>query len=330
MPIDLQSLLRALADGGWHSGEALARRFEVTRAAVWKQVAKLDRLGLTVEALPGAGYRLSRPLDLLEAEALTAALGPAAARLVERLDVVGEIDSTNRHLLGRPPRPGAMSVCVAEFQHAGRGRRGRTWTQPYAAGLCLSVGWQFAETPPELAALTLAIGVAARRVLFRHARVAVELKWPNDLVFRDRKLGGILVELAAEAQGRCHVVAGLGINVAMPRALLAAVSDWPGGAVDLAEATGGAPPARAALAGALVDALAQLFSTYAATGFAPYRAEFEAADYLNGRPVRVAETGGALQGTARGLDADGALRVEVAPGSCRRVISGDVSVRAGP
>jgi BirA family biotin operon repressor/biotin-[acetyl-CoA-carboxylase] ligase len=327
--MDSASLLRVLADGHSHSGQALAARFGVTRAAVWKQVAKLERWGLTVEALPGVGYRLPRGLDLLDVGAVAAQLGPAASRVVERLDLFDEIDSTNAYLLRRRPAPGAMTVCLAEFQKAGRGRRGRAWRAPFAAGLCLSAGWHFFDAPPELPALTLAVGVAARRALEQVARVAVELKWPNDLVWEDRKLGGILVELVAEAQGSCHVVAGIGVNVAVPPEALSRLSDWPKGAVDLGAATGGAPPSRAALAAALVEALAELFGAWEDSGFAPYRSEYAAADYLDGRRVRVEDVSGALVGTARGLDDDGALRVEVAPGRYRRVISGDVSVRLG-
>ncbi len=327
-----QALLRVLADGRTHSGAALARQFGVTRAAVWKQIAKLERFGLDVQAVPGSGYRLAEPLDLLDAQVLAAALGPTAARAVEGLEVLAETDSTNGRLLERPPAPGRMSVCLAEFQHAGRGRRGRAWIAPFASGLCLSAGWRFPETPPDLSALTLAVGVVTRRVLAQVAGLEIELKWPNDLVWDARKLGGILVELAVEAQGGCHVVVGLGLNVAVPPALLGAVSDWPRGAVDLRAALGGAPPARTALAAALVEAFAELFASYAGTGFGPYRAEFEAADHLRGRRIRVADAAGGLVGTARGLEADGALRVEIgdATGRFARVISGDVSVRAAP
>ena len=326
-----ESLMRALADGRCHSGEALAERFGVTRAAVWKQVGKLEQWGLGVEAVPGLGYRLDRALDLLDADAVLAALSPRTSARIARFDVLTDVDSTNARLLDAAlPEPGAMTACIAEHQRAGRGRRGRSWSAPLAAGLCLSAGWQFAETPPELSALTLAIGVAARGVLERLCGVTVELKWPNDHVWDDRKLGGILVELVAEAQGACHAVAGVGINVAMPAALLAGISDWPRGATDLHEATGGTPPRRAVLAAALLDALADLFAEYAASGFAPYRQRFAQADHLYGRPIAVDDAAGRLTGLARGIDADGALLVETADGARRRVISGDVTIRALP
>jgi BirA family biotin operon repressor/biotin-[acetyl-CoA-carboxylase] ligase len=199
---------------------------------------------------------------------------------------------------------------------------------PLGGGICLSLGWQFAGMPAEPGALALAVGVAVRRVLERVAGLAIALKWPNDLVFDERKLGGILVELAAEAQGGVHVVAGIGINVALPPAVLPALSDWPRGAIDLKTALGCEPPPRTALVGALVNELAELSHDYPIHGFAAYRREWRAADFLRGRAVRLDEPAGSLFGTAIGIDAGGALLVELEGGERRRVVAGDVSVRS--
>ena len=168
----------------------------------------------------------------------------------------------------------------------------------------------------------------ARRALARVAGVDVSLKWPNDLVWDERKLGGILLELTAEGQGGCHVVAGIGINVELPSQMLATLSDWPRGAADLATAVHGAPPSRAALAVALIEELASLFTEYSNEGFRAYREDWRAADYLKGRRVRIDEAGGPVLGTAVGIEADGALLIETSAGACRRVIAGDVSVRS--
>ena len=324
----IERLLHALADGRTHSGEELARAFGVTRAAIWKQVAKLEDFGLVVEAVPGAGYRLAQRLDLLDAQALRAALEPAVAAQLKKLEVFTELDSTNRRLLAAAPSVGSLDVCIAEFQKQGRGRRGRRWDAPLGSGICLSVGWQFAGMPAEPAALTLAVGVAVRRVLERVAGLTISLKWPNDLVFDDRKLGGILLELKAEAHGGAHVVVGVGLNVALPTALLPTLSDWPRGAIDLKTALGSEPPQRAVLAGALVNELAALLADYPTRGFAAYRTEWRSADFLRGRSVRLDEPTGGVLGTAVGIDADGALLVETEGGKRKRVVAGDVSVRS--
>lgn len=323
----LEPLLRALSDGRTHSGEELAHAFGVTRAAVWKQVAKLADFGLDVEGVPGSGYRLRRPLDLLDAAAVRAALDAGVAARLAKLEVFTEIDSTSTYLRAAPPPPGKLDVCLAEFQTVGRGRRGRPWTAPLGSGLCMSVGWQFAGMPAGPGPLTLAAGVAARRALERVAGITIGLKWPNDLVFDERKLGGILLELAAEAHGGAHVVVGIGLNVSLPEGLARSLSDWPRGAVDLKTALGREPPPRAVLAASLVDELAALFVDYPAHGFAAYRTEWRSADFLRGRAVRLDDPGGTIDGRAVGIDADGALLVE-ASGGRKRVVAGDVSVRS--
>lgn len=329
MRLGPEALLVRLADGRALSGEALAAEFGVTRAAIWKQIRKLERFGVVVEAERARGYRLARPIDLLDAAAIRACWPAGCEPPVRRLDVVAVTASTNHMLLERhAPPPGRVDVCVAEFQTAGRGRHGRRWTAPFGAALNLSAAWHFTEPPPDLPALTLAIGVAASRALERAAAVRPALKWPNDLVFDERKLGGILVELDAEAHGPCRVVAGIGVNVAMPDVQLAAVSDWPRGAVDLATAARpAAAPSRSTLAAVLVEELARTFAIYADAGFAAFADEWRRRDFLRDRPVRVGAAGARVEGTARGIDADGALRLELEDGSRRRIVSGDVSVR---
>jgi BirA family biotin operon repressor/biotin-[acetyl-CoA-carboxylase] ligase len=178
----------------------------------------------------------------------------------------------------------------------------------------------------ELPALTLSLGVAVRRVVGALTGAEIGLKWPNDLVHENRKLGGILVETATAASGGCRVVAGLGLNVAFPAETLAAIGDWENGATDLSAITRGAPPSRTELALALIAAFADLLASYAATGFAPYRDEWRGADSLKGRLVRVQAPSAQWLGTAAGIDDDGALVVVTSDGN-RRIVSGEVSVR---
>lgn len=248
---------------------------------------------------------------------------------VDAVEVFAELESTNRYLLDNAPdRPSTLQVCIAEFQTRGRGRRGREWYAPRHAGLCLSAGWIFARSPPDPATIALAAGVVARRVLESVCCVTVSLKWPNDLIWGRRKLGGILVELASPARQRCHVVVGIGINVALPVETLATISDWPGGAVDLRTALRGEVPDRTALAASLCVGLGNLFVDYERAGFDEYRDAWRRADHLVDAAV-VVQRGEMqqLRGTARGIDDDGALLVTDASGEVHRVISGDVSVR---
>lgn len=324
-----ESLLQILADGQRHSGERIAEILGVTRASVWKRAKKLRAWGLNLQAEPGRGYRLAAPIELLNRDSLAEAIRHRAEFELERIDVFTEIASTNGYLIDNPPtKADALTVCLAEYQSAGRGRRGRHWRTPLGAGLCLSLGWRFAESPPQLTALPLAVGVGARRAIRQIAGIDLRLKWPNDLVVGERKLGGILVELAAEAQGQSHVVIGVGVNIAMPDEFLAAVCDWPAGAIDLRLAQPDSSVGRHALCSMLICEIGKILENFTESGFARFADEWRQADHLQGRQVVVQRSNGQINGVAVGVDEDAALLVDVAGQGVLRIVSGDVRVRA--
>jgi BirA family biotin operon repressor/biotin-[acetyl-CoA-carboxylase] ligase len=318
-------LLRLLADGELHSGEELAAALDVSRAAVWKRLQQLEEWGLALEARAGSGYRLEAPLDLLDAAAIEGGLPQAARDMLRQLEVHESLPSTSDRLLAVTDLPaGRFDACLAEFQSAGRGRRGRQWVAPFASGLCLSVSWSFRDAPAALGALSLASGVAALRALGRAGFGGLSLKWPNDIVHGDAKLGGILIDLRGEAAGPAYVVVGIGINVRLPRSARDRLAADGVAAVDLASL--GDPPARSRLAALLIAELAQALVEFGARGLSAFEGEWSQADALAGRPVRVLQGSEALEGVARGVDGDGALLLEVG-GHRRRVLSGEVSVR---
>jgi BirA family biotin operon repressor/biotin-[acetyl-CoA-carboxylase] ligase len=324
-------VLRLLADGERRSGEAIAAALGMSRAAVWKQVKRLEALGLVVDVRRGAGYRIDPPLDVLDAGVIRAALPPGTAARLDSLDVMTHVRSTNSQLFdGARPRPGRMAACLAEYQSGGRGRRGRSWLAPPGRGLCLSVAWTYPTQPVGVESLGLVAGAVVRRMLTTRAEVAVGIKWPNDLIVDDRKLGGILVELSAEGHGSCFVVVGIGINVTATPSLADMASTCgvlrP---IDLATATAGRSPTRNALAAALIEAFAEMFEHYPATGFSAYRGLIAEADYLYGRTVTVESPAGPIAGRAMGIAADGRLRVE-RDGAIHEIVAGDVSVRPRP
>ena len=318
-------ILRLLADGEIHSGEELAAALGISRAAVWKRLQQLEEWGLSLEAHAGSGYRLESPMDLLDASAIESELPQAVRGMLRRLEVRETLASTNDRLLAVTDLPaGRFDACLAEFQGAGRGRRGRHWVAPFASGLCLSVSWSFRDAPAALGALSLAAGVATLRALGRAKFGGLSLKWPNDIVRGDAKLGGILIDLRGEAAGPADVVIGVGINLRLPRAARERLATEGVEAVDLASL--GKPPARSELAAVLIAELAQALVEFGARGLAAFADEWSRADSLAGRPVRVLQAGQPLEGVARGVDGDGALLLEVR-GRRQRILSGEVSVR---
>ena len=321
------ALLVSLADGAWHTEEALAAVVHAEPAQIRDHLAAMSLMGLEMESEPGKGIRPLRRLDPLDADRIRSCMSADVLQRTARLEVFTELDSTNAHLLGAPaPAPGYLTAALAEFQHAGRGRRGRTWNMPLGSGIGLSVGWSFAETPGDLAALSLAAGVVTRRGIKALSGCAPALKWPNDLVWDHRKLGGILVETASRQGGSCHVVVGLGLNVSMGSEGLKTVGEHPGSATDLETMTTARPPPRNALAAGLIEGYCEMFRTFGDSGFGAYHDSFREADYLRRRPVMVADGPNRLSGIAEGVDASGALIVMTATGT-RRIVSGDVTVR---
>jgi BirA family biotin operon repressor/biotin-[acetyl-CoA-carboxylase] ligase len=324
-----KGLLERMADGRPRSRRALANSLDLGIDELERELERLKALGLEILEGDGGELRLAEPIDWIDVASVEASLDPGLRPHIDRIERFFDLESTNRHLLGQPaPDAGRMRVAIAEYQHAGRGRRGRRWTMSPGAGVALSASWRFDRVPSRLTALSLAVGAAARRAIHDVAGLDVGLKWPNDLVVDGGKLGGILVEHAQIAGGRAHVVAGIGINVHVPETLLSVVSDWPGGARDLARATSVAID-RSLLAGALIERLVELFLEFATTGFEPYRAEWLAAHLLNGATVELRTDRGTDVVTVLGIESDGALIVENCTGETQRILSGDVTLRGG-
>lgn len=314
-------ILELLSDGIFHSGTDLGRCLGISRAAVHKHIAALSEQGVAIRRVPGRGYKLASGIRLLDAGHIEALLeAPASPVMVE---VVEEISSTNRQVIQNPPPPGVAKVCVAEIQHTGRGRRGRSWVASPYRNLMLSLAWNFPSWPETVTMLSLSAAVAAARAVERVTPGPLGLKWPNDLMWGDRKLGGLLIELEGESGGRCLAVLGLGVNVEVSAADGAAIDQpW----TDLLSVTGDAVD-RNVLAAACIEEFSAMLVRFPESGFGDDRVQWNRRDSLLGRPVRVETETGAVQGEARGVDEFGRLVVVDDRGGVRHLISGEVSVR---
>lgn len=315
-------VLRLLASGVVLTGPELARQLGVSRAAVWKQIDILRRRGLDIVS-DARGYRLARPLDLLDVDRVRRGVSAALRRRLGRIENRWRLDSTSSEVARRAPGLPDLSFVFADWQDAGRGRRGRQWLSPPARNLQFSCLKRFAGGYAALSGLSLAVGVAAAGALEDCGAGGVALKWPNDLVHDDAKLGGILVELGGEFMGPCHAVIGIGINLDLPAAVRRSL-DRP--CTDLADLCAGAPPSRNELAAALVGRLVEALDAFDAAGFSACAAAWAARDALAGRRIRIDDPRGGFEGIAEGVDARGALRVHTAAGM-RTVDSGEITVR---
>lgn len=300
----LQQALTLLADGEFHSGEELGALLGVSRAAAWKILKKFELLGVDLLSVKGKGYRINGGLDLLDKSKIF-------SQQCSSLDVnvFTQLDSTNSYLL-RQTQP-ARQVCLAENQTAGRGRRGRVWVSPFAQNLYLSIGWDFEGGIAVLEGLSLAIGLAVVRSLRRHGVSGLKLKWPNDILYDDKKLGGILIEMNGDPSGYCLAVVGVGLNVSMHGSQSSSIGQpWINLNHILAEQELSII-SRNQLASSLLDELVIILSSYQLDGFSSYRDEWvRVAAYMN-QSVSVHSGNVVRIGVMRGVDITGGLLLDI-------------------
>lgn len=311
-----QQLLQLLADGEFHSGEQIGRQLDISRAAINQQIQHLKPLGLDIFSVTGKGYRLARPIELLDPAVLEA----AGAAPVQCLAV---IDSTNQYMLSRLSSWQPGECVLAECQTAGRGRRGREWISPFAGQMIMSMYWRLEQGMAAAMGLSLVVGVALAETLAAAGYPDIGLKWPNDLYARGQKLAGILVEMSAIAGSACHLVIGVGMNLGMPSQMAEQISQpWTALAALRDE-----PVARNALTADFILRLREALATFARDGLTPFQTRWNQLDIYRDQPVRLLLADEEIRGIARGIDAQGALLLEQADRQVYRYIGGEISVR---
>ena len=317
------TLMDILADGQFHSGTELGAVTGCTRSAVWKVIHTLQDSGIEIYSVRGKGYRLSSQIELLDAEKICSHLNQNTKQFLQEIDVHFELASTNAHLLESVSSDNICGVaCLAERQTSGRGRRGRTWVSPFGGNLYLSLLWRFSGGASQLAGLSLAMAIAVVRALREFGLDSVAVKWPNDILVSNRKLAGILLELAGEASGPCSVVVGIGLNLQASSAAMSTIDQpWTDIETELEKSVG-----RNELAGRLLHHLLSSIHEFEQDGLAPFLHEWQTHDSFAGREVVLHMPGEDIRGVVRGVDDTGALLLAQA-GRVRRFHSGEISMR---
>ena len=320
-------LVESLADGRFHSGTEIAQVMGISRAGVWKHVRRLENFGLEVVSVPGKGYRLTRSIELLDAQKILEGMDSAAQALMGPLRIENVLESTNSTLMQMATggAPNATAV-LAEFQTQGRGRIGRNWLSPLAGGICLSLLWRF-QDPRQVAGLSLAVGVALVRALKSIGADHIALKWPNDLLWQGAKLGGILIEIAGEAHGSCAVVIGVGLNIDLPEVMETHIDQ---SVTDLRRVLGGKTGLRNATVSGFLSHLLKLLETYAEEGLPAYLPEWRAIHGDCGKPAVVLVGDQSVTGKVVDVSPEGFLIFEEDGGIQRIFASGEVRLRVKP
>jgi BirA family transcriptional regulator, biotin operon repressor / biotin---[acetyl-CoA-carboxylase] ligase len=312
-------ILNILADGQFHSGEALAQRFKVTRTTIWNAIQHAEKLGVEVFSVRGRGYKLPQAIELLDKNLVLQAIGQQRAWFT--LLILDEVNSTNTYLMQQ--KGAAHATCVAaHIQTHGKGRRGRTWVSQLGASLTFSLLWRFQCGAAALSGLSLCVGVALARALQAHGVNDAQLKWPNDVLIDGKKLAGILIELQGDLEGPSAAVIGIGINLNLPKKVLQRI-DQP--AIDLASIK---IIDQNALLGGILKHLADVLSGFETHGFIGLRDEWLGYHAYENKPVRMLLPNGTdVSGVVKGVAEDGILLVETALG-LQRFSAGEISLRS--
>lgn len=287
----------------------------MSRAAINKHIQTLKSWGLEVYTVTGKGYSFPAPLQLLNEQEILGQLSQAD------IAVIPVIDSTNQYLLERMHSLPSGSVCLAEYQQAGRGRRGRHWFSPFGANLYMSMYWRLEQGPAAAMGLSLVIGIIMAETLRSLGAQDVRVKWPNDIYLHDRKLAGILVELTGKTGDAAQIVMGAGINLAMRTAEAAQINQ---GWINLQEA--GVTINRNELAATLINRLREALPVFEQEGLTPFVTRWAELDNFINRPVKLLIGEREVHGIARGIDNQGGLQLEQ-DGKIQSWVGGEISLR---
>jgi len=317
------TLLSILADGHFHSGTELGQLTGRTRSAVWKAINSLRSKNVEIYSVRGKGYSLTGPVELLDHDLICSQLSTVAKKYLHQLDVHFELDSTNAYLMdiARQEKTGGY-ICITELQRDGRGRRGRSWVSPFGGNLYLSLLWRFPFGAAQLSGLSLAIAVGLSQALREIGLDSIGVKWPNDIVLTDRKLAGILLEIAGEASGPCAVIIGIGVNVRKNPGMEEIDQPW----TDL-ESELGASVARNELVSRVINHLMAVLTQFEQEGLAPFLQAWKEMDIYRGKEIALHFPDKQVNGIARGVDETGALLIEK-DNQIKSYQSGEVSLRA--
>ncbi len=314
-----------LSDGDFHSGTDMGEKLGVSRAAINKAVKLLSEAGINIHRVSGRGYRLAEPMRPLDKQAILGFLPRQGKGYGDRLYLFDDIDSTSDFLssLSAAERVSG-SVCIAEAQSGGRGRRGRAWVSTPYSNIMMSMSWQFDRGPASVAGLSLAAGVAVVKVMHEFGLRDIGLKWPNDILWNYRKLAGLLLDVQGEASGPSRVVLGLGLNVSIGEKDAQNIDQpW----VDMRSIVDEAVD-RNRLIATLVTNLEDMFIRFESSGLSAFEQDWQAVDVFHGQTVRLLRGDEELVGIAEGIDASGALKLRDASGRVNYYHSGEVSLRA--
>lgn len=310
-------LVNILSDGLYHDGTTIGEKLKMTRSAVWKAIKKLESYGVRVDSVKGKGYALLEPLTLLDVNKIK-------KNLHEKINITifESIASTSNYLQASKDRK-SIKLCLAEEQTQGRGRLSREWYGPFGQNIYLSCSFSFQKDVSELAGLSLVTGLAVYETLQSlGVKDHLYVKWPNDVIYANKKLAGILIEIQAETHGMSHAVIGIGINVNMLQDEDNISQAWTSVRKVLGEYVD-----RNEVCARLINKLITNLRHFAVQGFSAFIDEWDKADGLMNHMITVKNNNQeAITGKMVGINQYGNLLLRLKNGDTRAFSSGDTTI----
>lgn len=316
----LLKIAALLNDQQFHDGTSIGEKLNITRAAVWKAIKKLQNYQISITSIKGKGYMLSDPLILLDPKQIKKAV---TTKSIET-EVLEQIGSTNDYLRQPQFADKKNHICIAETQTAGKGRLGRSWHSPFGKNIYLSLRCPFNKDISELSGLSLIMGLAVVKALETVCELPapILLKWPNDIIYDNKKLAGVLVELEAESNGFCHLIIGVGMNVNIQQATTQEVSQpW----TSLRMITDQYYD-RNVICAAIINYLLNYLNLFTGNGLTYFLKEWKVRDYLQNRLIKLKSNQFEFSGTGAGINEQGHLLLALADGSNKAFSSGDTTI----
>ena len=319
-------VLNILSDGKFHSGEAIAKHFKVSRVTIWQAIAEAEKLGVEIFSVRGKGYSLSHPVQFIDEVKVKKAIGEMASWF--NIKVFDVLDSTNNFLMQEAPKGYPHASCVvANIQTSGKGRRGRQWQSSLGENLTFSFLWRFTKGAAALSGLSLAVGTSLIRSLKKININQALLKWPNDILVKDdegyKKLAGILIELQGDMDGQCAAIIGIGINLKLSKNQLAKI-DQP--AIGINQCIDNEVDTNEFL-GIIIKDLTDVLAKFESNNFEYFKDEWQSYDAFQDQFISISlGDGGIISGKEHGVNDMGALEVITEDG-IKTFSSGEVSIR---
>ena len=310
--------IQLLSDGEFHDGTSIGKRLNITRAGVWKVIKKLEEYGIAVHSVKGKGYALIEPLLLLNAEKIAQAMN------TKNIDIeyFETIDSTNDYLRSAP-KDDKTKVCIVEHMSHGKGRLQRNWHAPFGPNIYMSLLYPFTKDISELAGLSLVIGLSLCKIIndLYKLEQPVNVKWPNDIIWQNKKLAGILIEVQAESNGVCYAIIGIGVNVNLSGDIEQISQPW----TSISKINNQYND-RNILYAKLLDNLLNYIKKFEANGFGDFLEEWKANDGLLNKIVSLKSGELVHTGKASGVNDHGHLLITTEDGKIMSFSSGDASL----